>query len=164
MKKACLYFLILLTLTSCVRTYYIVRHAEKAAPAASMSSDVPLSEAGEDRAIILRDQLQSKKIRTIYATNTIRTKRTAGPLSSTIGVPISTYGLRPDSAFIRLLREGKGNTLVVGHSNTVDDTVNMLTGEKKLQDLNENVYNNLFVVRINRNGKVVSVQHLTYGN
>jgi broad specificity phosphatase PhoE len=163
MKKACLYILVLLTLTSCSRTYYIVRHAEKAAPDASMSSDVPLSDAGRARALALKEKLNNKNISTIYSTNFIRTKTTAEPLSSALKVPIGIYGPMPDSAFMRKLREGKGNVLIVGHSNTVDDVVNMLTGVKKLNDLEDSVYNNLFVVKMNRNGKVIKTEQLTYG-
>ena len=101
MKKACLYILILFTLTSCTRTYYIVRHAEKAAPDASMSTDVPLSEAGRERSLALQRQLQDEKISAIYSTNYIRTKNTAEPLSAAIGVPVGIYGPMPDSAFLR---------------------------------------------------------------
>jgi hypothetical protein len=36
----------------------------------------------------------------------------------------------------------------VGHSNTVDDIVNALTGENKLKDLEDSEYNRLFVVRM----------------
>jgi broad specificity phosphatase PhoE len=163
MKKACLYILILFTLTSCTRTYYIVRHAEKAAPDASMSSDVPLSEAGRERSLALQRQLQDEKISAIYSTNYIRTKNTAEPLSAAIGVPIGIYGPMPDSAFLRKLRDASGNVLIVGHSNTVDDVVNLLTGEKTYTDLPDSVYNHLYVVKMNRKGKVVKTQQKTYG-
>lgn len=163
MKKVCLYILVLFILTSCSRTYYIVRHAEKAAPNAAMSSNVPLSDAGVARAFALKEELQNKKITTIYSTNTIRTKSTAEPLSSALGVPVGIYGPMPDPAFMRKLRDGKGNVLIVGHSNTVDDVVNMLTGEKKYSDLKDSVYNHLYVVKINRGGKVVKTEQLIYG-
>jgi phosphohistidine phosphatase SixA len=61
---------------------------------------------------------------------------------------IETYGPRPDSAFIALLRSKKKNTLVVGHSNTVDDLVNMLCGKKEVSgDLPDTEYNKLFIVK-----------------
>jgi broad specificity phosphatase PhoE len=163
MKKVCLYMLVLFTLTSCNRTYYIVRHAEKAAPDASMSTDVRLSDAGQARAAALKDELQNKKITTIYSTNYLRTKSTAEPLSTALGVPIITYGPMPDSTFMRKLRQGKGNVLIVGHSNTVDDVLNMLEGDKKYRDLNDSIYNHLYVVTMNRKGKVVKSEQRTYG-
>jgi hypothetical protein len=66
-------------------------------------------------------------------------------------VPIQTYGPKPDSAFISQLRSLKKNTLIVGHSNTVDDIVNMLCNEQKLTDLQDAEYDNLFIVTI-KNG------------
>lgn len=162
MKKVCLYILIAFYLTSCSRTYYIVRHAEKAAPDASMSSDVPLSPAGQHRAIALKDELKSKKITGIYATNTIRARATADPLSNELKLPIITYGPVPDSTFMKMLKSMKGNTLIVGHSNTVDDIVNSLANEKKISDLEDSVYDNLYIIKIDQNGHV-KVRQVKYG-
>ena len=64
-------------LFSCSQTFYVVRHAEKAAQAANMSSDVPLSTVGKQRAERLGGLLHDKKIGLIYSTNTTRTRTTA---------------------------------------------------------------------------------------
>jgi len=126
----------------------VVRHAEKAAQAANMSSDVPLSTVGKQRAERLGGLLHDKKIGLIYYTNTIRTKTTAEPTANHFLLSINTYGPKPDSAFIKLLKSQKKNTLVVGHSNTVDDIVNMLCGETKVAgDLDETIYDNLYVIK-----------------
>lgn len=133
---------------SCGRTYYIVRHAEKAAPGPSMSGDVPLTAEGEERARRLSFLLQKKAIRHVFSTATIRTRSTAAPTAQYFGLAVETYGPRPDSAFIRRLRHLHGHTLVVGHSNTVDDLVNLLAGKKLVQsDLPDDEYNKLFIVR-----------------
>lgn len=140
-------FILLLSASSCSTTYYIVRHAEKEAPANVMTSDVPLSAAGKERAQALKEELQAKGIRRIYSTNYIRTRETAYPLSTASGVSIQTYDPK-DNKFIDLLKEsGKGNILVVGHSNTVDDLVNGLTGKNLLKDLPDTQYGDLFVVK-----------------
>ena len=138
-----------LFLFSCSQTFYVVRHAEKAAAAGSaMSSDVSLSDVGKQRAERLKELLKNKKIGLVYSTNTIRTKTTAEPTAYLFLLNINTYGPRPDSAFINLLKSQKKNTLVVGHSNTVDDIVNMLCGEKKVPgDLDESIYDNLYVIK-----------------
>ena len=139
---------------SCSQTFYVVRHAEKAAQPTGnmMSTDVPLSETGKQRAEKLKEILKSRKIGIIYSTNTIRTRTTAEPTANYFNLSINTYGPRPDSAFIELLRSRKENTLIVGHSNTVDDVVNMLCGESKVAgDLDESIYDNLFVIK--RKGK-----------
>ena len=140
-------FILLLSASSCSTTYYIVRHAEKEAPANVMTSDVPLSAAGKERAQALKEELQAKGIGRIYSTNYIRTRETAHPLSTASGVSIQTYDPK-DSRFIDLLKGfDKGNTLIVGHSNTVDDLVNGLTGKSLLKDLPDTQYGDLFVVK-----------------
>jgi phosphohistidine phosphatase SixA len=152
--------LFMLLLSSCSQTFYVVRHAEKVAPPAGnmMSTDVPLSEAGKQRAESLKELLKNKKIRLIYSTNTIRTKATAQPTADYFKIPIAIYGPKPDSGFIHLLVSQKKNTLIVGHSNTVDDIVNMLCGEIKIPaDLNDPDYDNLFIIK--RKGNKFSLRN-----
>ena len=154
------FLLLLVILGSCTTThYYIVRHAEKA-DTQSMTTDVPLSAAGTERAIALREALRNVGIRHIYSTNTIRTKATAAPLGEHLGIGTQTYDPR-DSAFINRLQAIKENTLVVGHSNTVDDLVNSLTGGQILQDLVDTQYGDLFVVT--RKGKKIRFEKKRFG-
>lgn len=160
---------VLLCLTACSRTYYVVRHAEKAVPSPGTTmqtpNDPPLSEAGQQRAQALKEALKDKKIDAVYSTNTIRTKSTAEPLAQLKGLAIQTYGLMPDTAFIRLLKGLKGNTLVIGHSNTVDNIVNGLTGTASVPgDLQDSEYDNLFVVKYKRFfGTKVTYERRKYG-
>lgn len=158
--------LLLATLTamvtaSCSHSYYIVRHAEKEQPSASgsaVNNDPALSEAGKVRAIVLRDELKKKHIRHIYATNTQRAKSTAQPLSEAIGVATQIYS-STDSLIMELQKIKKGNVLVVGHSNTVDDIVNKLCGETKIQnDLADSQYDNLFIVKY-KGKKITFIKH-----
>jgi len=148
--KLFLAFFVVLIFASCSRhTYYVVRHAEKAAAGPNMSSDVPLSEEGQKRAEHIRYHLQNEKINEIFSTNTIRTKTTAQPTADYFKKDIQIYGPRPDSAFIQQLKSKKKNILIVGHSNTVDDIVNGLCGEKKVpRDLDESEYNKLFIITV----------------
>jgi broad specificity phosphatase PhoE len=157
MLRRCLFVLSLfLSLTACSQTYYIVRHAEKASVNGNTNmnaTDPPLTDAGKERADALKELLKDEKIGHIFSTNTIRTRTTAEPLSKYLNVPIETYGPRPDAAFIEKLKSLKKNVVIVGHSNTIDDLVNMLCGEQKVPaDIDESIYNNLFVVTI-KNGK-----------
>lgn len=144
------HFVILLslfTLCSCGSVkYFIVRHAEKAAPGMGGSTDVPLTPAGEARAQALKEELLNGKIGYVYSTNTVRTKSTAKPTADAFQLPINIYGPMPDSAFIAKLKKLDKNTLIVGHSNTVDDIVNKLCGQQLLQELGDNEYDNLFIV------------------
>ncbi len=143
--------LIVFIFSSCTHNFYIVRHAEKATQEANMSSDVPLTDKGKQRAEALKEILKDKKIAAVYSTNTIRTRSTAQPTADYFHLPIETYGPKPDSAFIHLIKSRKKNMLIVGHSNTVDDIVNMLCGEKKVAgDLPDAEYNKLYIVRLKK--------------
>jgi len=143
-------------LFSCSNTIYIVRHAEKAPVEAGasqmMASDPPLSEAGKARAIALRDKLKGENIRHIYSTNTKRTIATAKPLNELQGnTRIEIYSSKKDStdAFIERLKAiRKGNVLVVGHSNTIDDLANKLCGTTVVPgDLDDTAYDNLYIIK-----------------
>lgn len=130
--------------------YYIVRHAEKSIltkdSANMMMSNPPLSEAGKVRAFVLRDELKTKHVSHIYSTNTIRAISTAEPLSKEKNIHIETYS-NVDS-LVTFLHSVKGNVLIVGHSNTVDDLVNKLSGKTAITgDLGDKEYDNLFIIK-----------------
>ena len=159
MKPLLISCLAILLFSCKTTTYFVVRHAEKAEN--TMTSDVPLSEAGKQRAEALKEALKKKGVGTIYSTNYVRTKSTAQPLADAIGITIQTYDPR-DSTFISRIvkignRDKEGNILVVGHSNTVDDIVNQLVGEKVVDgDLPDTQYGDLFVVK--QKGKKFNLQ------
>ena len=139
----------LLIFSSCSHSYYIVRHAEKATAETNMSSDVPLTEKGKERAEELKRTLVKKGIAFVFSTNTIRTKSTAQPTADYFHLTTEIYGPQATPAFISLLKSKKGNVLIVGHSNTVDDIVNMLCGRKEVPgDLPDTEYNKLFIVKM----------------
>ena len=151
MNKLCCVLSTFFLLSCQTTTYFIVRHAEKET-VTTMTQDVPLSAAGKERAEALKTILLPQHIDHIYSTNTLRTTGTAMPLSGTIGLMIETYDPRDNSFVTRLKKINKGNVLVVGHSNTVDDMVNSLTGEIKIKsDLPDSQYGDLFIVK--RKGK-----------
>jgi phosphohistidine phosphatase SixA len=155
-----------LLLTSCSQTFYIVRHAEKEVASSSgtmMSNDPPLSDAGKKRAEVLKETLKGKKIDYIFSTNTIRTRSTAEPLRSRLNLTTEIYQPIPDQNFIDRLLLLKGNVLVVGHSNTVDDVVNKLCGTIKIPaDLPDTAYDNLFVIR--KKGNRLVFENKNYGS
>src|SRR3982751_1179770 len=105
---------ILLICVSCSHTIYVVRHAEKETAGPNMSGDVALTAKGKERAEEIKKILETKKIAAVYSTNTIRTKSTAQPTADHFGLSIQVYGPRPDSAFIKMVKTSKKNTLIVG--------------------------------------------------
>ena len=141
----------LILLTACSHTYYVVRHAEKATASAGTTMSTPdnpsLTPAGEQRAQALKEVLKTQRVEYIFSTKTIRTVATAEPLSKERSVSIQYYSPMPDSAFFKKLKGLKKNVLIVGHSNTVDNIVNGLTGKQSVPgDLADSEYDNLFVV------------------
>lgn len=144
-----LIFIFTVVFASCGNSYYIVRHAEKTPASANMmSNDVPLSDQGKERAQALKETLKNKKIRYVFSTNFTRTKSTGEPTAQYFNLQTEIYGPIPDSNFILKLKSLRKNTLIIGHSNTVDDIVNMLCGRTEIaKDLSESEYDNLFVVK-----------------
>jgi len=165
-----LYLGFTLLLFSCSNTIYVVRHAEKATgidPATMKShTDPPLTPEGEERALQLKQLLGGKDIRHIYSTNTTRTISTARPLKELyLGMTIHIYSSKPDSmnAFIEKIKAiRKGNVLVVGHSNTIDDIANKLAGKTVVAgDLKDNEYDNLYILK--RKGATYFFKNEKYG-
>lgn len=159
-----------LFLVSCSQTIYVVRHAEKEAgiDMATMkpSTDPPLSAEGDLRALKLKEILAGKNIKHIYSTNTTRTISTARPLKELyLGMPIQLYNSKVDSmdAFIAKIKSiKKGNILIVGHSNTIDDIANKLAAATVVPgDLKDNEYDNLFILK--RKGGRYEFRNEKYG-
>jgi len=112
-----------------------------------MTTDVPLSEAGRNRAEALAELLRNERIKHIFSTDYVRTKSTAQPLAQAIHLPVEIYDPK-DPQFISRLRSLNENVLIVGHSNTADDVVNGLMGKKEIEtDLPDSAYGDLFVVK-----------------
>jgi phosphohistidine phosphatase SixA len=155
---------IIISLSSCATTnYYIVRHAEKEAVSSNMmSTDVPLTQMGSERAEALKTLLQNQNIQRIFSTKYIRTISTAKPLSDATGVKIEFYNPE-DYLFVGQLKDiRKQNVLIVGHSNTVDDIVNGITGENHLQDLPDPQYGDLFIIK--KKGNKYKLEQKKFGN
>jgi len=162
--------LISLLFFSCSNTIYIVRHAEKETgiDMATMkpSTDPPLSLAGQERALKLKQVLSSENIKHIYSTNTVRTISTGTPLKELyLGMLIQIYSSKMDSmdAFIQRIKNiRKGNVLIVGHSNTVDDLANKIAGAAVVPgDLKDSEYDNLFILK--RKGNAYKFKNEKYG-
>ena len=157
MRKLTFLIGVTLVLQACSSTsYFVVRHAEKETQNANMSSDVSLSAEGKERAKALEAKLHNRKVQHIYSTNTLRTKSTAQPLSELTGINIQTYDHKDTSLVSRIKALPKGNVLIVGHSNTVDDLVNQFYPQAQLKDLPDSQYGDLFIIK--RKGKKYSLK------
>lgn len=142
MKKI---ILLILILSSCKSTFYVVRHAEKATEPVTNPG---LTETGKLRAEKLSKILSNKKIKAIYSTQTLRTESTAKPIAIALGLTIEIYDPKNQSAFIEKLKKSKNNSLIVGHSNTLKPIVNgLFEKDTLLQNLADDEYSNLFIIK-----------------
>jgi phosphohistidine phosphatase SixA len=124
-------------------TVILVRHAEKA----GLSGDVPLSAAGRARARRLATLLRDAGVKQIYTSDLTRTRQTAAPLASKLGLtpePVPAEGLDALVAKLRALPAG-AVALVVHHSNTLPTIVEKL-GAPRPTGIAEDEYDRLLVL------------------
>ena len=148
------------------QTILLVRHAEKATDANEAS--VPLSEAGTARAARLAEMLRSAGVTAVYATDTVRARKTAEPLAKVAGLEVRIYAPKdadgkstPRILLDRLKKEDpRGVVLVVGHSNTVPEILAALGYPEKVE-IPANQFDDLFVVTPRADGPP-SVVRLKY--
>lgn len=124
-------------------TILLVRHAEKAGP----SGDVPLSTAGKARAAKLAWTLRDAGVRHIFTTELLRTRETAVPLATRLGVtPRVVLAAAIDDLVRALAALPPGAVaLVVHHSNTLPPIVEKLGGAR-LPPVADDEYDRLLVV------------------
>jgi 2,3-bisphosphoglycerate-dependent phosphoglycerate mutase len=146
-------------------TVIFVRHAEKLQV---KGSDPELSAAGRQRAAELARQLVDADvvagIDAIYSTPYRRTEETAQPLAIALNVPINSYDAANTETIIdEIVKEHKGKiVLVVGHRNTVPAMIGNMGASKKVPDIDENEYDNIYIVSIPWFGKTKTIR-LRYG-
>lgn len=146
--------------TSEVTTLFIVRHAEKASDG---TSDPDLNEIGKDRANRLANLLQNEELTAIYSTPYKRNMQTAQPTAEKHSLNIEEYDPRnPAGLFEEILSNHQGgNILITGHSNTVPGLLNILLGERRFAQLNDDEYENFFIVYLKKVGEA-KVSRLTF--
>jgi broad specificity phosphatase PhoE len=149
------------TVTEAATTIILVRHAEKA----SMSGDMPLSDAGNARAKELARVLGGTRIDAIYTTEYLRTRQTVAPLAEALKLTpkVLETGKEYPANVVRTVRENHaGQTvLVAGHSNTTVDVLREL-GMKDPPFIPEPQFDDLFVCTLIEGGPASCVA-LRYG-
>ena len=150
--RICLALLLLLASTataSAQGTIYLVRHAERAdsgtMSGTTMATDPDLSDAGRARAEALAGVLRDAGIKAIYTTEYKRTRQTAEPLAKALGIQPTVVQARDMKALVEKLKAADAPALVVGHSNTVGETIAAL-GVAEPVKIGDADYDNLFVL------------------
>jgi len=141
-------------------TIILVRHAERGS---AMTSDVPISSVGEERAVVLSQVLKDTGIQRVFVTALLRTRQTAAPIA--IRLHLEPVVIPPDDtdalvSQLRALKEDE-TALVVGHSDTVPLIIERLGGGK-IAPIADSEYDRLIVVVTNLSGKG-KVVTLRYG-
>jgi len=109
--------------------YYIMRHLHTAG-----GTDPSLTDAGLLHAEALPRWLAERagagELTAIHVSATKRAQQTAAPLAETFGITPTIYDPSNTAALVNSIREEDGVVLIVGHSNTVPDIIEMLGGPR----------------------------------
>ena len=142
-------------------TVIFVRHAEKA----TLPADDPaLSPAGERRAAELKRQLVDADViagvDAVYSTPYRRTEDTARPIAEALDIPLNFYDAADTELIMeQIVRDHKGEIiLVVGHSNTIPLLIGNMGASKRVPEIAENEYDNIYVVSIPWFGKTKTIR------
>ncbi len=139
-----------------VVTVYVVRHADR-------PPQDRLTVTGLRRAQELAYALRAEPLDAVYSTQTVRTMQTAAPAALASGVEITPYGgsgWMPAQwkTFIDTLRSGEAGSriLIVGHSNTVPELLELLGVQKRSAE----AYGDLFEIRIEDGRALLNVRRV----
>ena len=121
--------------------FVLVRHAEKAA----QSDDPPLTEEGLARAKSLAGMLRDVGVEKIYSSDYARTRDTAAPLASDLGLEVALYDSDQLAGLADMLLSSPGRYLVVGHSNTTPELAGLMGGEPG-SPISDDEYDRLYVL------------------
>jgi len=136
-----------------ITTVILVRHAEK-----ELTGDDPeLTATGAERALALAHVVGEVDVSAVYATQFARTRNTAVPLSSLLGLDVSVVAAgqsyAADMADIVHTQHQGETVVIVSHSNTVPAIIAEL-GVTPVPVIDDDEYDDLYVVIITATGQV----------
>lgn len=129
------------------QTIVVVRHGEKV----DDSRDPLLNEKGQQRAQNLARILRDANIEQVFATEYQRTQLTAKPLADARQLAITPYSAKESLAIGQQLRSASKNTLIVGHSNTLNTLLQGL-GITEQKAVAEDEFDRLLIVHLHKDG------------
>jgi 2,3-bisphosphoglycerate-dependent phosphoglycerate mutase len=140
--------------------FFIVRHAEKDTAG---GTNADLNPIGRGRAIALVKMLKKIQLEKILSTDKPRTRNTAKPIAESKKHAIEIYDPKKHQEVLeKLITENKGKKiLMVGHSNTVPQIVNLLMvhpdkigrGGNEEKEFSELDYSRLYIVSVKKLGE-----------
>jgi phosphohistidine phosphatase SixA len=138
-------------------TVWIVRHAEKDTAYVNRQ-DPDLTATGQQRALDLAAYLQNEPVVKIYSTDTKRTRHTAKHVKA----PLEIYNPKNLTGLLDLITQNANgkSVLIVGHSNTVLETIEALGGKRPVPLLTDDDYDYIFKIELEASkSAVVSFYH-----
>ena len=151
-----------LNLSNSNRVWYLVRHAEKDT---TMKENPELNPEGVARATKLAEIFKGSQLDALYTTLYSRCISTIDPLSQLKGMPMRTYAPGKLKSLIDTIQLQKdlNHILIVGHSNTIPATANIILGKQLFTtSIEEDVYDNFYIVAENQKDSVSNVYKLKY--
>lgn len=144
-------------------TIYLVRHAEKVTDNPA-NKDTLLTQKGLKRALALAKKLKNQKLSAIYCTDYQRIKLTAQPTAEKQKITLQYYNPTKLKVFVeKVLQDNQGKkVLIIGHSNTVLETIEALGGKRPIAAISDHEYDYFFTVKISAEG-LVKVDFGRYG-
>ena len=152
-------------------TVFLIRHAEKED---EPRQDPPLRKEGIARSQELAHLLSGAGIKAIFTSQFARTKQTAEPLATKLGLTVASFTLKSNPSNPRqiavestaevtnkILERAGESVLVIGHSNSIPDVIKMLGGDV-VPTIDERKFDDLFIVTVYAKGKAKVVQ-MKYG-
>jgi len=152
-------------------TVFLIRHAERED---EPRQDPPLKKEGVARSQELARLLSGAGIKAIFTSQFARTKQTAEPLATKLGLTATSFTLKSNPSNPRqiavestaevtnkILERAGESVLVIGHSNSIPDVIKMLGGDV-VPTIDERKFDDLFIVTVYAKGKAKVVQ-MKYG-
>ena len=123
-------------------TLYLVRHAEKVS---DDSGDPVLTQAGKTRSDQIANWLKDKDIQEIWSSDYFRTRDTAKPLASMLGLELNIYDPRNQAVLVEALLENQHTALIAGHSNTIPELARLICA-CYIEDMEDSEYDRMIVI------------------
>jgi len=134
-------------------TVIIIRHAEK-----DTGANPSITQAGLQRAEQIPSKFKQLKPDEIYSSPYLRCIQTATPWAKQAGVEVKKYDPKNLFELSDYIKKSAGKTIVVvGHSNTNPQLVNLLIGDDSYNSLPDTDYETMYQVTIKNNSTKVKV-------
>ena len=132
---------------------FLVRHAEKV----DNSRDAELSADGKTRAEELATVLRDAGLQHVHSSDFIRTRDTAAPIATRLGLQVELYDPRDLPPLAEKLREAGGRHLIVGHSRSTPVAIELLGGDPGREIDETAEYDRLYILTFDSSGKASTV-------